>query len=530
MSDVQRAVRAATAHAEPEGADSITSLDPAVPVLSLRNVWKTFAGTQALKGIELDIAPGEVHALVGQNGSGKSTLIKILANYHTPDPGSEAYFNGEAFALGRRDADDGHHLRFVHQDLGLVLEMSATENLALTSGFITGAGGRVHWREQARRTQAMLRRLGVDLDVSRPLSEATPVERTIVAIAAALTGWESGRGLLVLDEPTAVLPHTEVDRLLEIVREVQRLGASVLYVSHRLDEIFSIADRVTVLRDGYLTATRDTAELNTQSLAELMVGDRVDASFRLDRPPVSGPAPVLEVERLAAGRLTRLDLAVAPGEILGVAGFAGSGAEEVPYLLSGVRPSEDPNGRMRHDGGGWKAARRLQKEGFPLVPADRVGEGVVAEFSVAENLSLRVVDRLTVGATVSTRRERDLVRDWIRKLEVKVAGQDASIMSLSGGNQQKVIIGRCLASEPRVLILAEPTAGVDVGTRQAIYELIGQLADDGLAVVVTSTDTTDLLALCSRVVVLAEGTVASELVGDEITDQALLTAMEAGKR
>lgn len=529
MSDVQHAVQSATALAGPDGADLTELLDPSVPVLSLRNVSKTFAGTQALKDLDLDIKAGEVHALVGQNGSGKSTLIKVLANFHTPDPGSKALFNGHEFALGRRDADDGHHLRFVHQDLGLVLEMSATENLALNSEFVTAPGGRVRWREQARRTRTMLRRLGVDLDVSRPLSEATPVERTIVAIAAALTGWESGRGLLVLDEPTAVLPHTEVDRLLEIVREVQRLGASVIYVSHRLDEIFAIADRVTVLRDGNLTATRDTAELNTQSLAELMVGDRVNASFRLGRPAVTDVQPVLEVEGLAAGHLERLDLAVAPGEILGVAGFAGSGAEEVPYLLAGVRPSLNPAGRMRRDGGEWQPASRLRREQLPLVPADRQGEAVVADFTVAENLSLRVVDRVAVGTTVSPKQERSLVDEWIRKLEVKVAGRDASIMSLSGGNQQKVIIGRCLASEPRVLVLAEPTAGVDVGTRQAIYELIGQLADEGLAVVVTSTDTTDLLALCSRVVVLVEGTVAHQLVGDEINEKALLTAMEAGK-
>src|SRR3954471_19221327 len=286
-----------------------------VPVLSLENVSKTFAGTQALRNVDLDIRAGEVHALVGQNGSGKSTLIKLLAGYHSPDPGSVATYNGQAFHLGQRDTSGFTHIRFVHQDLGLVLEMSATENLALTAGFITRAGGRVHWREQEDRTRASLARLGVDLDIHKPLGAATPVERTIVAIAAALTGWESGRGLLVLDEPTAVLPHTEVDRLLEIVRGVQRLGASVLYVSHRLDEIFKIADRVTVLRDGHVVATRETTGLDTQSVAELRVGDRVDAAFRLSRPPVSDGTSVLAVRDLAGGTLRSLTAAVAPGEI-----------------------------------------------------------------------------------------------------------------------------------------------------------------------------------------------------------------------
>ena len=405
--------------------------------------------------------------------------------------------------------------------------MNATENLALTAGFVTGPSGRVHWKEQEERTRASLARLGVDLDIRKPLGAATPVERTIVAIAAALTGWESGRGLLVLDEPTAVLPHTEVDRLLDIVRGVQQLGASVLYVSHRLDEIFKIADRVTVLRDGRVVATRDTAGLDTQSLAELMVGDRVDAAFRLDRPPVVAASSVLAVRDLAGGTLRRLTASVAPGEILGVAGFAGSGSEEVPYLLAGARAAT--GGEVKLSDERWEPASRLGSSGFPLVPADRQREAAVADFSVGENLTLRVVGGFARAGTVSARREAEVVREWIRKLQIKVSSPDASIMSLSGGNQQKVIMGRCLAADPRVLVLAEPTAGVDVGTRQAIYELIGDLADRGLAVVVTSTDTTDLIALCSRVVVLARGEQCAELVGDEIDERSLLAAMEAGR-
>ncbi|MFC5731208.1 MULTISPECIES: sugar ABC transporter ATP-binding protein [Nocardioides] len=497
-----------------------------LPVLSLGNVSKTFAGTQALESVDLDIRAGEVHALVGQNGSGKSTLIKLLAGYHQPDPGSVARYNGEEFHLGQRDTSGFSHIRFVHQDLGLVLEMSATENLALSAGFITGTSGRVHWKEQEERTKASLARLGVDLDIRKPLGAATPVERTIVAIAAALTGWESGRGLLVLDEPTAVLPHTEVDRLLEIVRGIQRLGASVLYVSHRLDEIFKIADRVTVLRDGRVVTTKETVGLNTQSLAELMVGERVDAAFRLARSPVDAEASVLAVRDLAGGTLRRLTASVAPGEILGIAGFTGSGSEVVPYLLAGARPAT--SGQVKLADGKWHPASRLRRSGFPLVPADRQREAAVADFTVAENLTLRVMESFSRGGALSAKREADVVREWIKKLQIKVANSEDSIMSLSGGNQQKVIMGRCLAADPSVLVLAEPTAGVDVGTRQAIYELIGGLADRGLAVVVTSTDTTDLIALCSRVIVLSRGEQCSELVGDAIDEHSLLAAMEAG--
>ena len=258
-----------------------------------------------------------------------------------------------------------------------------------------------------------------------------------------------------------------------------------------------------------------------------MVGDRVDAAFRLTRPPVTDRTSVLAVRDLAGGTLRSLTAAVAPGEILGIAGFAGSGSEEVPYLLAGARPAIA--GEVKLAGDAWKPASRLATSGFPLVPADRQREAAVADFTVAENLTLRVLDDFSRGGRLSSRRESEVAREWIRKLQIKVASPDASIMSLSGGNQQKVMMGRCLAADPRVLVLAEPTAGVDVGTRQAIYELIGGLADRGLAVVVTSTDTTDLIALCSRVVVLSRGEQCAELVGEAIDERSLLEAMEAGK-
>jgi ABC-type sugar transport system ATPase subunit len=500
-----------------------------VPVLQLEHVSKTFPGTKALTDVDFDILPGEIHALVGANGSGKSTLIKILAGYHKPDEGAVARFNGNTFTLGHRDADESDHLRFVHQDLGLILELNAIDNLALTAGFKTAPGGRIDWRAQRRETREMLARLGVSLDVDAPLSEATPVQRTIVAIAAALTGWESGRGLLVLDEPTAVLPHAEVEHLLEIVREVQRLGASIVYVSHRLDEIFKIADRVTVLRDGRKAGTYNVADLDQQKLTELMVGGRVEANFRLERPPVEEGEPALSVRGVTGTMLKEFSCEVRRGEILGVAGLAGSGAEEVSYLLAGVRPTSQAGGEVREGDGDWRDASRLRRIAVPLVPADRSGEGVIADFSVSENLSLAVLERFRRAGRLMRGRERRLVDDWIGQLEIKVPTPASPITTLSGGNQQKVVMGRCLARGSDVLILAEPTAGVDVGTRQAIYTLVGRLADDGLSVIVTSTDTTDLIALCSRVVVLADGHIVDELTGDAIDEHTLLTAMEAGR-
>ena len=500
-----------------------------VPVLHLQHVSKTFPGTKALTDVDLEVLPGEIHALVGANGSGKSTLIKLLAGYHKPDDGAEARFNGTSFTLGHRESEEADHLRFVHQDLGLILELNATDNLALTAGYRHAAGGRIDWRAQRKLTREMVARLGVSIDVDAPLSEATPVQRTIVAIAAALTGWESGRGLLVLDEPTAVLPHTEVEHLLQIVREVQRLGASIIYVSHRLDEIFQIADRVTVLRDGRKAGTYDVADLDQQKLTELMVGGRVKANFRLERPPVAEGEPVFSVRGIEGTMLRDFGCSIRRGEILGVAGLAGSGAEEVSYLLAGVRPTALGAGEVRTGTDDWAPASRLRELAVPLVPADRGGEGVVADFSVAENLSLAVLERLSRGGRLLHGKERKLVDEWIEQLEIKVPTPASPVTTLSGGNQQKVVMGRCLARGSDVLVLAEPTAGVDVGTRQAIYTLVGRLADAGLSVIVTSTDTTDLIALCSRVIVLADGRVVDELVGDAIDEHNLLTSMEAGR-
>jgi ribose transport system ATP-binding protein len=497
--------------------------------MEFMSVSKTFAGTKALEDVSFTIEPAEIHALVGQNGSGKSTLIKILSGFHQPDDGSRARLSGVDHELGNAQAEGSDRIRFVHQDLGLILQLSAMDNFALKSGFLTGRGGRVQWDRQAQRAVEMVAKLGIDIDVRAPLSAATPVERTGVAIAAAMSEWEVERGLLVLDEPTAVLTHSEVELLLGMVRSLRDQGASIMYVSHRLDEIFQIADRVSVLRDGRLATTRKVSELNAQALAELMVGDRVDAGFRLHRSVDPAPVPALSVRALSGGVLDRFDLDVQPGEILGVAGFAGSGAVELPYLLAGLTTSSAQGTTVRAASWGqeWKDASALLDLSIPLVPADRTGAGIIAEFGVRENLTLGILDSLTGATGVSSKNEYAAADEWMRKLEVKASSADAPILSLSGGNQQKVVIGKCLAGRPDLLIMAEPTAGVDVGTRQAIYELIGRLADEGLAVVVTSSDTGDLLALANRVIVLNRGKQVAEFVGDEITERSLLGAMEA---
>jgi ribose transport system ATP-binding protein len=494
-------------------------------VLQLEGLSKTFGGTRALVDVDLDIRANEIHALVGQNGSGKSTLIKSLAGYHQPDPGARAWFQHEEFPLGT--LLDGHdRLRFVHQDLGHVLELGVMDNLALRGAYVRGRLGRIRWSEQERMTRELLARFGVEIDLYRPLAEATPVERVVVAIVAAIQGWEGGHGVLVLDEPTAVLPPHEVEQLFELIGEVRRSGASVLYVSHRLDEIFRLADRVTVLRGGYKIATEDVSSLTPRKLATLMVGEDVDPNFRAQIAAVSDAPAALEAKDLSSRYLRGVSFSLRKGEVLGIAGLPGSGAEHIPYALAGALGHEATGSVELVERGDAVELGSKELVGIPLVPADRAREAVVAEMGVADNLTLPILDRLSNGIALSRSREQALVADWFEKLQIRAAGHGAPISSLSGGNQQKVVMARCLALEPSVLLLCEPTAGVDIGTRIALYKLIAAQAEDGLGVIVASSDVGDLLAMCTRVLVLRDGVIARELPGDGLTESILHHAIE----
>jgi ABC-type sugar transport system ATPase subunit len=503
----------------------IAPAQQAEAVLRIEGLSKTFGGTRALIDVDLDIRAGEIHALVGQNGSGKSTLIKTLAGYHHPDAGAQAWFQDEDFPLGSQlDAHD--RLRFVHQDLGHVLELGVIDNLALRGAYVRGHLGRIRWSEQERTARELLARFGVDLDLYRPLSEATPVERVVIAIVAAIQGWEGGQGVLVLDEPTAVLPPHEVEELFELIGEVRRTGASVLYVSHRLDEIFRLADRVTVLRGGRKVATEEVAALTPRKLATLMVGEDVDPDFRADIKAASDAPVALEAKELRSRYLNGVSFSLGKGEVLGIAGLPGSGSEELPYAVAGALGHEAAGAIKLDDRDEWLELGGRQLLGIPLVPADRAGEAVIAEMGVGDNLTLPLLDRLSRGIALSKSREAELVADWFDKLQIRADGAGAPLSTLSGGNQQKVVMARCLALEPSVLLLCEPTAGVDIATRIAIYKLIAAQAERGLGVIVSSTDVGDLLAICTRVLVLRDGVVTRELSGDAMTESILHHAIE----
>ena len=495
--------------------------------LRVLGLSKSFPGTQALSDVDLEIMPGEIHALVGHNGSGKSTLIKCLSGYHEPDVGAMAWWHDEPveFAdLGRSRGESGR-ISFVHQNLGLVNELDVIDNFALHGRYARTRLGTVDWATEESNARAMIAPFDIDIDVRRPLGEATPVQRTIVAIAAALQGWDPRGGVLVLDEPTAVLPPGEVEHLFRIIRDLRDRGAAVLYVSHRLEEIFGIADRVTVLRGGVRVVTREVEGLTQQQLVELMLGVGVVADYRAPLLPASDGL-VLEASGLTGRFLRGASFSLSRGEVLGVAGLPDAGRDELPRILADRMPYA-VGGRIRVAGSAaWMDISEWRNRPVALIPPDRAREGVIEQMTVAENLTLSVLDRLGSRWRLSKKRETAFVRGWMQRLDVVANDSSQALMNLSGGNQQKVLIGRSLARDPRVLVMCEPTAGVDIGARHAIYDLVAAQAATGFAVLVASSDVDDLIGLCSRVIVLHGGVVAAELNGDDINHYRLVHAME----
>lgn len=511
--------------------------------LIVEHVSKTFPSQVALDDVSLTIVSGEVHGLLGQNGSGKSTLIKVLAGYHAPDPGGSVTVDGVTMGFGDPDESRRVGLRFVHQNLGVIDQLNVVENVALASGYTKRGRRFIDWRAQTAKTERLLAKLGVDIDVRTPLGECRAVERSAVAIARALDDEEAPIRYLVLDEPTAALPPNEVERLFELIAEVRSHDIGVVYVSHRLDEIDRLAQRISVLRDGLLVGAFDATELDRGQLIEVIVGHPVEEtsgpvgrapaadgteSPRADEDPngsTTGEDWALEVTGLRSATVEGASFSVRRGEILGLAGLVGSGRDEAMYALTGAVPSSIDGLRVNGTELDGLDPRRAVQVGVALVPGNRQRGSAVFAFDVRENTSLPSLRRYRNGLFVSKDRESAAAQSWVERLDVQPPRLDRTFAELSGGNQQKVIIGKWLNTDPHVVLLDEPTAGVDIGAREAIYQLVREHAAGGLAFVVSSSDVDDLAALCDRVVTFHEGVITTELIGHEITEEALLHSM-----
>ncbi|WP_250475166.1 sugar ABC transporter ATP-binding protein [Caballeronia sp. GAFFF1] len=480
---------------------------------------KTFPGTRALDNVSLDIRAGEIHALVGGNGSGKSTLIKILSGVYKGDPGGslriddlEIRAEETSPALARKG-----NVHVVHQDLGVFLDMSVSENLALGSHYERGWSQGIDWRALKKRSVSLIRKFEINAAPDAELRSLGPAVRTQVAIARALQGQaDSSSGLLILDEPTASLPAHEVEALLAQLKRYAAQGQAILYVSHRLDEILAIADRVSALRDGKLVGTYDASAISEKFLIELIVGDKVQSAARA--PSQDRRSNVrFEAKDLAVGPLRGVAFDVHEGEIVGVAGLLGSGRTELLRSIFGDLPLSE--GEMRLDGSAHRpvSPSAAIQAGVIYVPEDRVNDAAFMDQTIASNIAMPALHRYFNGGRIKQDQiDRDASED-IKEFLVKANDGKALLSTLSGGNQQKVVMARWLRLRPRLMLLDEPTQGVDIGARAEIYKLIRAATDGGSAAIVVASDFEELTAVCDRILVIREGRVFAELQGSETT-------------
>ncbi len=486
-------------------------------VLEVSGVSKRFGGTQALDSVDMRVGRGEVVALLGENGAGKSTLIKILAGVYTPDGGTISW----------RGQDMTHSVRrmpvsFIHQDLGLIDWMTVTENICLTLGY-SRRFGLIEWGWARTRAARALAKLGADIDPDLRIQDLTRTEKSLVAIARALM---TDAEILVLDEPTASLPADEVVRLFGALRRLREQGVGMIYVSHRLDEVFEIADRMVVLRDGRKAGERVVAETTPDETILLIVGKEPSQIFK--RPAERHGAPRLEFKGATFGAVGPLDASIHAGEIVGLVGLRGAGQEAVSRALFGMEPLTA--GELRIDGAQAHigSPREAMAQGVNLVCADRVGESIMPGLSVRENF---FVNPLAAGAAItdwlSPRTEDARARRMGETVGLRPNDPALAIELLSGGNQQKVVVGRWLRLKAKIYVFEDPTAGVDVGAKAEIYKLFDVALQDGAAILIVSTEFEEIAKVCHRALVFDRGQVRQELHGGDLSISNLLAAASA---
>lgn len=482
-------------------------------VLQVRRLSKAYSGTLALDDVDLDIREGEVHALLGGNGSGKSTLVKCLAGVETPEPGGVLELGAGAVPADHWSADKAYAagLRFVHQQPAVFPELSIAENIAFGRAFPRNRTGGIAWKQLNDRTADLLERFHVSALPTTPLGALRAADRTRVAIIRAVQDREdASSGVLVLDEPTAALPAPEVEQLLASLRRYAAAGQTILYVSHRLDEVLSVADRVTVLRDGSKVATVDAAGLSEADLIELIVGRPLDRLF-----PEHGESPdgavVLSTRNLRGGPLHDVSLDLHRGEILGVAGLLGSGRSELLRMLFGAYPVA--GGTITVGGRDVRFAdpTKAMEAGIAYVPEERYADALFLGESVRHNITAGAAGSYFSRLMFEHGRERSDSADAIRRFLIHVASDRQPVETLSGGNAQKVVLARWLSRQPAVLLLDEPTQGVDIGARSEIYALVRAATLTGTSVLLVANDPEELAHACDRVVVLRDGRIAAEV-------------------
>jgi ribose transport system ATP-binding protein len=496
--------------------------DLAAALLSFENVTKRFGGTTALRDVSLHLNDGEILALLGENGAGKSTLIKSLAGIHTPDEG-RIRFKGDDYRHKPPKPNEKQKVAFIHQDLGLVEWMTVAENVGLAQGFSRN-GGLINWKQTERRASEALAKVGCDFDPTKRVQDLSRTEKSLVAIARALA---VEADVLVLDEPTASLPADEVERMFAVLRDLRQRGVGMIYVSHRLDEIFRLADRVAVLRDGMLVGAKDVASTTPSELVNMIVGREVkDLYIRAKSTAGKSTLKVTDLTTFGAGPVS---FEARQGEVLGLVGLRGAGQEAIGRALFGAQHSV---GRVTLEDKllDLSSPKSALEQGIGLVARDRTEESVALSLSIRENTYL---NPLAMGrhllSFLSPAAEAEQARTIGEEVGLRPNDPSLPVEALSGGNQQKVVVGRWLATGRKLLIAEDPTAGVDVGAKSEIYRLIARALETGLTVIVVSTDFEEVAHICHRALVFSRGAIVAEITQDQLTTQHLIHAASASE-
>ncbi len=498
------------------GVEERVSAEPSEqPLLEMRSITKEFPGVLALSNVDFDVRKGEVHALVGENGAGKSTLMKIIAGVYERD-GGEMYFKGQPvhFNTPRQAQEAG--IATIYQELNQVPQLSVTENIFL--GTEITKGFRLNWKEMHQRARELLAKLHLDIDPTQPLGNLGVGQQQMVEVAKAI---HQKADLIIMDEPTSSLSIREIKDLFTLVRELKSQHVSIIYVSHHLEETFELSDRITVLRDGKLITTKPASELDMDGLIRLMVGR--DLSEKYPKEIVPRGTEILRVEGLSQGKKFRdISFSAYAGEILGIAGLVGAGRTELVRAIFGADPIDSGSFYIMGKKVEIRHPRDAIYNGIGLLTEDRKSQGLFLMMGVRENITMAVLDRLTRGLATNRRLESKLAQKYIDYLAIKASSQDQLAMNLSGGTQQKVVLSKWLATEPKVLIFDEPTRGIDVGAKIEIYKLMNQLARQGVAIIMVSSELPEILGMSDRILVMGGGRIRGELTRQEATEEKIM--------
>lgn len=492
-------------------------------VLEMTGIKKSFSGIYALNGIDFSLELGEVHALLGENGAGKSTLIKVLGGIHQPDCGSIRIDGKEVRVRDVAEARE-NGIGIIHQEMVLVPCLTVAQNLFLGREIIKH--GVVDMAETNRRAEEMIASLGVNIRADVMVGDLTIAQQQMVEIVKAVSF--DGR-IIVMDEPTSSLSNGEVEQLFEIITRLKEQKVSIIYISHRMEELFRISDRVTVIRDGVYVGTRKTSGTTANELVAMMVGRDLKSFYARDFKDLSGAETALEVKGLTSeGTFENISFRVRKGEILGFAGLVGAGRSEIMESIFGVRPYQFGEIILNGKTVAFKNPMRAIRAGIALVPEDRKKQGLVLGNSVAFNLTLASLRFYMNGIAISEKKRKTVIDSYFEKLRIKAASSEIEAGSLSGGNQQKVVLGKWLATKPEVLILDEPTRGVDVNAKFELYSVINRLANEGIAIIMVSSELPEIINMCDNVCVIREGKLAGVLAKDELSQEEIMKYAAGG--